>query len=169
MLSCASGLPEGYSCTFAPASLSGSGIATLTISSTHDLVARGRIAGGWLMTFALVIFLPGLRRRGLRWTFVLIALVPLTILSGCSASRITGLCPVEDKNSRRQFEAADSAVCAKLEREGSPDQGKYAGGRSLRFAPSARSPDLIHRRADRSKSSGHESCWISDGCFSTAL
>ncbi len=40
------------------------------------------------MTFALVIFLPGLRRRGLRWTFVLIALVPLTILSGCSASRI---------------------------------------------------------------------------------
>lgn len=83
-LSCASGLPLGYSCTFTPASLSGSGTATLTISAVHDTVAGSQTTGGWVMTLCLLAFLPALRRRGLRWLIVMIALVPMIALSGCS-------------------------------------------------------------------------------------
>lgn len=83
-LSCASGLPRVYSCIFSPPSLSGSGTATLTISSMHDSAMGNKVAGGWVMTLCLFVFLPALRRKELRWLVVLIALVPLVALSGCS-------------------------------------------------------------------------------------
>lgn len=80
-LSCISGLPPGYSCSFSPSTLTGPGAVTLTLVQNSELPALG------------LLLVPGLwflRSRNPRRILVaLLLLVSLELLSACSSNSAT--------------------------------------------------------------------------------
>ena len=92
-LSCAAGLPQGYTCDFSPASVTGPGVSTLTISASQ-LSQRTSGANWWRkgalgISLSLLFFLPFVKRRRLRWSVLMLALSLVVVMpSGCS---VTGL------------------------------------------------------------------------------
>ena len=90
-LSCAYGLPKGYSCDFAPSTLSGSGTAILTISANRS--SQGSSGTSWRrkgelgISLSLLLLLPVLKRRGGRWLILMFALGSLIVMpSACSVA-----------------------------------------------------------------------------------
>lgn len=77
---CVSGLPTGYSCSFSPPSVSGSGNTTLTLQPS---------GGGPLVALLLVPCFWMLRRKSMRVRLLTVLLAGFAILplSSCSASR----------------------------------------------------------------------------------
>ena len=94
-LSCAAGLPQGHTCDFSPASLTAPGVSTLTISA-YQRSQRTSGANWWRkgalgISLSLLIFLPFVKRRRLRWSVLMLALSLVVVMpSGCS---VTGLTP----------------------------------------------------------------------------
>lgn len=80
VLRCVSGLPTGYSCSFSPPSVSGSGIVTLTLqpSGAGPLAALLLVPCVWILRK---------KSRRVRLLMVLLAGVAFLPLSSCSASR----------------------------------------------------------------------------------
>jgi hypothetical protein len=93
-LSCAAGMPEGYSCVFLPASLSASGVSTLTISANQ--LSRHKSGAGWWLkgelgiSFSLLLFLPIVKRKRMRWLVFMLALSSIVVMpSGCSVTTLS--------------------------------------------------------------------------------
>jgi len=82
-----SGLPDGWSCSFSPSSVSGSGTesTTLTVSATKGAAshAGGASAAQLAVIWPLPLLFFGLaRRRSRRWRMML-AVTAVTIVAGC--------------------------------------------------------------------------------------
>jgi hypothetical protein len=101
------GLPAGSSCSFSPASVTGSGTTTLTISTTaaamlapvgHQSTPAARAAAGRLMLsligFAILWLAIQARRRKLRWSvvagFLIVACLIGVASCGGSSSNSSG-------------------------------------------------------------------------------
>lgn len=93
-LSCPFGIPQGYSCSFSPASLSASGVSTLTIRA-NQLSQRTSYVGWWGkcelgLGLSPVLFLPLLRRRRIRWLILMVALGSFMVMpTGCSVGPVS--------------------------------------------------------------------------------
>ena len=88
-LSCAAGLPQGYSCVFSPNTLSGSGTATLTVIANRpplrSSAADWRWKGALSVSLSLLLFLPVARRRRVRWFVLVLAMCTVILMpSACS-------------------------------------------------------------------------------------
>jgi hypothetical protein len=79
-LTCSSGLPAGYTCSFLPASVTGSGQAVLTL--TPSMKPAPEVVG-WL---GLVLAIPIFRNRR-RMSKCLFGILMLTICLGCGTTR----------------------------------------------------------------------------------
>jgi hypothetical protein len=95
-----SGLPDGWSCSFSPSSVSGAGTETtkLTVSAAKSAtIGTGAISKTQLaMVWPLPLLLLGLARRGSRQWRLLLALAAVTLVAGCggdSASSGSGTGP----------------------------------------------------------------------------
>jgi len=92
-LSCAAGIPQGYSCAFSPTSLSASGVSTLTIS-INQLSRRTPGAGWWLkgeldISLSLLLLLPVVKRKRARWLVLILAVSSIVAVpSGCSVTSL---------------------------------------------------------------------------------
>ena len=90
-LSCAAGLPQGYTCEFSPASLTSPGVSTLTIGASQ-LSQRTSGANWWRkgalgISLSLFFFLPFVKRRRLSWPVLMLALSLVVVMpSGCSVT-----------------------------------------------------------------------------------
>jgi hypothetical protein len=89
-LSCAQGLPPGYSCSFSSPTLSATGISTLTISANPSSLAASRTnsidAQKLGVGLSLLLLLPIFKRRHARLLVTLFALgAAVVTFSGCSA------------------------------------------------------------------------------------
>lgn len=85
------GLPRESTCSFSPASVTGSGSTTLTITTTAAQNARLQSPGGWSASFGLAVagvFLLGCgsRRRARTTVFSLITVAFLITIGGCGGS-----------------------------------------------------------------------------------
>jgi Big-like domain-containing protein/VCBS repeat protein/FG-GAP repeat protein len=92
-LSCAAGVPQGYSCVFSPSSLSPSGVSILTISANQlfrrTSGASWRLKGALGISLSLLLFLPVVKRKTMRWLVLLLALSSIVVMpSGCSVSTL---------------------------------------------------------------------------------
>lgn len=95
-----SGLPDGWSCSFSPSSVSGAGTETtkLTVSAAKSAtIGTGATSESQLaMVWPLPLLLLGLARRGSRQWRLLLALAAVTLVAGCggdSASSGSGTGP----------------------------------------------------------------------------
>jgi hypothetical protein len=92
-LACGAGLPQGYVCSFAPASLAGPGTSILTIHSAQPAASESRVELTWKaglsVTLSVLLFLPVLKRRRVGLLIFLLVLIPVTAASGCGA-HLTG-------------------------------------------------------------------------------
>jgi hypothetical protein len=89
ILGCAQGLPLGYSCSFSSATLSTSGVSTLTISASPSSLAASRTncinPQKLVVCLSLLLLLPIFKRRHARLLVALLALgAAVVTFSGCS-------------------------------------------------------------------------------------
>jgi hypothetical protein len=89
-LSCASGLPRGYSCDFSPAVVTGRGVSTLTIvlqRNTSFPLMGGIIFGTFVIGIGLVMS-PAGRSRALQLAVLLLICCVLSVVSACSVASL---------------------------------------------------------------------------------
>jgi hypothetical protein len=86
-LTCSSGLPADYTCSFSPASVTGSGQTVLTITPSVKPAAE---VAGWL---GLILAIPAFRKRK-RVRMCLFGLLALTIFAGCGTARNSPAAPI---------------------------------------------------------------------------
>jgi hypothetical protein len=86
-LACSSGLPAGYTCSFSPASVTGSGQTVLTLTPSVKPTAE---VAGWL---GLILAIPAFRKRK-RVRMCLYGLLTLIIFAGCGTARNSPAAPI---------------------------------------------------------------------------
>jgi hypothetical protein len=98
-----SGLPAGTTCTFAPASVTGSGGSTLTIAASATTAMNGSPPNSRFFPLAVLAAMFGftrIRRRGIWLLLCLACALPLCVLNGCGSgnasdqSKTSGPIPV---------------------------------------------------------------------------
>jgi hypothetical protein len=89
-LSCSSGLPNGYSCSFSPAVLSQSGVSEVSIRrsavSSNTAPARNKLPGSLALVAVLMGGLFSVSRRRALTAMAVLCFLGLSFLSGCGGS-----------------------------------------------------------------------------------